>query len=75
MRALLAFFTVLPVSAPGASLQDAARKAYLLPLVGLLAGLPGAALLLLAFVAPPASPPPSRSGPSSSRLACTTPTA
>lgn len=53
MRALLAFFTVLPVSAPGASLQDAARRAYLLPLVGLLAGLPGAALLLLAFVMPP----------------------
>lgn len=53
MRALLAFFTVLPVSAPGASLQDAARRAYLLPLVGLLIGLPGAALLLLAFVMPP----------------------
>ncbi len=53
MRALLAFFTVLPVAAPGATLEDAARRAYLLPLVGLLAGLPGAGLLLLAFVAPP----------------------
>ena len=51
MRALLAFFTVLPVS-PGSSLEDAARRAYLLPLVGLLAGLPGAALLLLAFAVP-----------------------
>ena len=53
MRALLAFFTVLPVATPGSSLEDAARRAYLLPLVGLLAGLPGAGLLLLAFVAPP----------------------
>jgi adenosylcobinamide-GDP ribazoletransferase len=53
VRALLAFFTVLPFAAPGSSLEDAARRAYLLPLVGLLAGLPGAGLLLLAFVAPP----------------------
>jgi adenosylcobinamide-GDP ribazoletransferase len=53
VRALLAFFTVLPVAPPGSSLEDAARRAYLLPLVGLLAGLPGAGLLLLAFVAPP----------------------
>lgn len=53
MRALLAFFTVLPVSAPGTSLEDAARRACLLPLVGLFVGLPGAALLLLAFVMPP----------------------
>ena len=53
MRALLAFFTVLPVASAGSSLEDAARKAYLLPLVGLFAGLPGAGLLLLAFVAPP----------------------
>ena len=53
MRPLLAFFTVLPVAAPGSSLEDAARRAYLLPLIGLLAGLPGAGLLLLAFVAPP----------------------
>ena len=52
MRALLAFFTVFPVAAPGSSLEDAARRAYLLPLVGLLAGLPGAALLMLAFAVP-----------------------
>ena len=54
MRALLAFFTALPANVPGSSLEEAARRAYLLPLVGLLAGLPGAALLLLAFVMPPA---------------------
>jgi adenosylcobinamide-GDP ribazoletransferase len=53
VRALLAFFTVLPVATPGSSLEDAARKAYLLPLVGLLAGLSGAALLVLAFAIPP----------------------
>src|SRR5215217_7564834 len=54
VRALLAFFTVLPANAPGgSSLEDAARSAYLLPLVGLLTGLPGAALLLLAFAMPP----------------------
>ena len=53
MRALLAFFTVLPVAATGSSLEDAARRAYLLPLVGFLTGLSGAAFLLLAFVAPP----------------------
>ncbi len=53
MRALLSFFTVLPVDTPGSSLEDAARRAYLLPLVGLLTGLPGAALLLLAYVMPP----------------------
>jgi adenosylcobinamide-GDP ribazoletransferase len=53
MRALLAFFTVLPIKARGSSLEDAAHRAYLLPLVGLLTGLPGAALLLLAFAVPP----------------------
>jgi adenosylcobinamide-GDP ribazoletransferase len=53
VRALLAFFTVLPVAAPGSSLEDTARRAYLLPLLGLLTGLPGAGLLMLAFVAPP----------------------
>ncbi len=52
MRALLAFFTVLPVPVPGSSLEDAARRAYLLPFIGLLTGLPGAALLLLTFVMP-----------------------
>lgn len=53
MRALLAFFTVLPISAPNSSLDDAARRVYLLPLVGLLTGLPGALILLFAFVMPP----------------------
>lgn len=50
MRALLAFFTALPVS--GSSLEDAARKVYLLPLVGVAVGLPGA-LILLADTLPP----------------------
>lgn len=53
MRALLAFFTALPIKAPNASLEDAARRTYLLPLIGLLTGLPGAAFLLLAFAMPP----------------------
>jgi adenosylcobinamide-GDP ribazoletransferase len=53
VRALLAFFTALPVAGHGMSLEDAARRAYLLPLVGLFTGLPGAALLLLAFAMPP----------------------
>src|SRR4028118_1515525 len=53
MRALLAFFTVLPVANVRSSLEDAARRAYLLPLIGVLVGLPGAGLLLLAFVASP----------------------
>ncbi len=52
MRALLAFFTVLPVPASGSSLDNAARRAYLIPFIGLLTGLPGAALLLLAFTMP-----------------------
>jgi adenosylcobinamide-GDP ribazoletransferase len=53
VRALLAFFTALPIKAPNASLEDAARRTYLLPLIGLLTGLPGAAFLLLAFAMPP----------------------
>ena len=53
MRALLTFFTVWPVGGPGSSLEDAAQRAYLLPFVGLLTGLPGAALLLLAYAIPP----------------------
>jgi adenosylcobinamide-GDP ribazoletransferase len=53
VRALLAFFTALPIKAPEASLEDAAQKAYFLPLVGLLTALPGAAFLLLAFAMPP----------------------
>jgi len=51
LRALLSFFTVLPVR--GASLQEAAREIHLLPLVGLITGLPGALLLLAANVVPP----------------------
>jgi adenosylcobinamide-GDP ribazoletransferase len=51
VRALLSFFTVLPVHA--ASLEETAQRTYLLPLVGLFTGVPGAASLLLAYVAPP----------------------
>ena len=51
MRALLSFFTVLPVRA--ASLDDAARSCYLLPLLGLFTGLFGALLVGLAFFLPP----------------------
>lgn len=51
MKALLSFFTVLPIR--GATLEEAARKVHLLPLVGLFSGLPGAALLLSSPVVPP----------------------
>ena len=51
MKALLSFFTVLPVRNP--SLEEAAREVRLLPLIGLVTGLPGAFLLLTAFVLPP----------------------
>ena len=37
----------------GFSLQAAAERAYLLPLVGLLTGAPGAALILLGYAIPP----------------------
>jgi adenosylcobinamide-GDP ribazoletransferase len=50
LKALLSFFTVLPVR--GASLDEAAREIHLLPLIGLVTGLPGAALLLAAHVVP-----------------------
>ena len=50
MRALISFFTAFP--ARSASLDDAARSVYLLPLVGLLTGAPGAALLLLGYALP-----------------------
>jgi adenosylcobinamide-GDP ribazoletransferase len=53
VRALLSFFTALPVAASGSSIEDAARRAYLLPFVGLVAGLPGATLVLLAYAIPP----------------------
>ena len=51
MKDLLSFFTVLPVR--GASLEEAAREVRLLPLVGLVTGLPGAVVLLAANVVPP----------------------
>lgn len=51
MRALLAFFTVLPLRA--STLREAAASAHLLPLVGLAVGLPGAAILLLGYALPP----------------------
>jgi adenosylcobinamide-GDP ribazoletransferase len=51
VRALLSFFTVLPVR--DFSLEAAAQRSYLLPLVGLLAGAPGAALILLGYAIPP----------------------
>jgi len=51
LRALLSFFTVLPVRA--ASLDAAARAGHLLPLVGLFTGALGALLILLAFALPP----------------------
>ena len=51
MRALFSFFTLLPLKGE-VTLEDAARSSYLLPLIGLATGLPGAALLL-ADVFPP----------------------
>ena len=51
MRALLSFFTLLPLGR-GATLEEAARSAYLLPLVGLLTGLPGALVLLIGVFPP-----------------------
>lgn len=51
MRALLAFFTALPVGE--ASLEDAARSVPLLPVVGVITGLPAAAVMLFAYALPP----------------------
>jgi adenosylcobinamide-GDP ribazoletransferase len=51
VRALLSFFTALPVR--DSSLEAAAERAYLLPLVGLFTGVPGAALILLVYAVPP----------------------
>ena len=45
MRALLSFFTVLPLG-ENATLDEAARSSYLLPVIGLATGLPAAILLL-----------------------------
>jgi adenosylcobinamide-GDP ribazoletransferase len=44
MRALLSFFTVLPLGSY--PLEAAARRAYLLPLVGLISGAPAALVLI-----------------------------
>jgi len=51
LKDLLSFFTVYPVRR--ASLEEAAREVHLLPLVGLVTGLPGAVLLLAAHFVPP----------------------
>jgi adenosylcobinamide-GDP ribazoletransferase len=51
LKALVSFFTVLPVR--GASLEETAREIHLLPLIGLITGLPGAVLLLSAHFVPP----------------------
>jgi adenosylcobinamide-GDP ribazoletransferase len=51
LKALLSFFTILPVR--GASLEGAAGEAHLLPLVGLVTGLPGVVLVLSAYFVPP----------------------
>jgi hypothetical protein len=50
MRALLSFFTAFP--GRDVALETVARKAYLLPLVGLFTGAPGAALILLGYAMP-----------------------
>jgi adenosylcobinamide-GDP ribazoletransferase len=51
VRSLLSFFTALPVG--DVTLEAAAKRAYLLPLVGLFTAAPGAALILLAYTVPP----------------------
>jgi adenosylcobinamide-GDP ribazoletransferase len=51
VRDLLSFFTALPVR--DISLEAAARRVYLLPLVGILTGIPGMALVLLGYAMPP----------------------
>jgi adenosylcobinamide-GDP ribazoletransferase len=51
LKDLLSFFTVFPIR--GASLEEAAREIHLLPLIGLITGLPGAVLLLAAHFVPP----------------------
>jgi adenosylcobinamide-GDP ribazoletransferase len=51
LKALLSFFTIVPVR--GASVDGAARGVHLLPLIGVVTGLPGALLLLSVPVVPP----------------------
>lgn len=50
MRALLSFFTVLPVR--DATLEGAARSVHLLPLVGVATALPGVLFVMLAYALP-----------------------
>lgn len=50
MRSLLSFFTILPVR--GATLHEAARNVYLLPLIGIVAGIPGVLFVLLGSALP-----------------------
>lgn len=50
MRALLSFFTILPVR--GATLEGAARSVHLLPLVGVATALPGVFFTLLGYALP-----------------------
>lgn len=50
MRSLLSFFTILPVR--GATLEEAARSVYLLPLVGVVTALPGVLFALLGYAFP-----------------------
>ena len=51
MRALLSFFTALPLG-ENSTLEEAARSSYLLPLIGLATGLPASALLLAGLFPP-----------------------
>jgi adenosylcobinamide-GDP ribazoletransferase len=51
LKALLSFFTVLPVRR--ATLEEAASEIHLLPFIGLITGLPGAVLLMAARFVPP----------------------
>jgi len=53
VRALLSFFTILPVR--GATLEGAARSVHLLPLVGVVTALPGMIFVLLGYALPPGS--------------------
>jgi len=51
LKALLSFFTIVPLG--GASIEKTAREVHLLPLIGVVTGLPGALLLLSVPVVPP----------------------
>jgi adenosylcobinamide-GDP ribazoletransferase len=51
LKALLSFFTVFP--GRGAYLEEAAEEVHLLPLIGLVTGLPAALLALSAYLVPP----------------------